>query len=291
VLAGLVGFALGLVLATAPLFAKPRETYVVGAKNFSEQFILAELIGERLEGRGFAVERRDGLGSAVIYRALAAGEIDAYVDYSGTLWANVLGRRDVVPRERMLRELTAELRRRDGVVVLGPLGFENAYVLAMQRRRAEALGVGSIADLAARAPGLALGADLEFLSRPEWAGLRDAYGLRFRAERSYNPTFMYRALQSGEANVISAFSSDGRMAAQDLVSLADPKGAVPAYDAVVLVSPRRADDAALREALTPLLGRIDVERMRQANLMVDRDADKKSPAEAAKWLAETVGLR
>ena len=291
VLVGVAGFVIGLALAVAPLLAQPRETYVIGAKNFSEQFILAELIGERLQRAGHSVERRDGLGSAVVYRALAAGEIDAYVDYSGTLWANVLGRKDIVPRERMLRELTAELKRRDRVVVLGPLGFENAYVLAMQRRRAEALGVRSIADLAAAAPRLTLGTDLEFLSRPEWAGLRDAYGLRFRAERSYNPTFMYRALQSGEADVISAFSSDGRMAAQDLVALADPRGAVPAYDAVVLVSPRRAGDPALREALTPLLGRIDVERMRRANLMVDRDRDKRSPAEAADWLARAAALR
>ena len=291
ILIGLAGFAIGLALAVAPLLAGKRETYVIGAKNFSEQFILAELMGERLEEEGASVRRRDGLGSAVVFRALAAGEIDAYVDYSGTLWANVMGRRDTVPRERMLREITAELRERHGVVVLGPLGFENAYVLAMKADRARAEGIASIADLSARAPAMTLGSDLEFLSRPEWAGLRDAYGLRFRAERSYNPTFMYRALESGEADVISAFSSDGRMAAQRLVALEDPKQAVPSYDAVILISPRRADDPVLRRALEPLLGRIRVEQMRQANLMVDRDRDKATPAQAAKWLGEAAGLR
>jgi osmoprotectant transport system permease protein len=290
VLIGLAGFALGLLVVTAPLFAARRETYVIGAKNFSEQFILAEVMADRLQSRGLAVRRRDGLGSAVIYRALASGEIDAYVDYSGTLWANVLGRRDAVARKEMLRVLTGELKRRDGVVVLGPVGFENAYVLAMKADRARELGIRSISDLQATAPSMTLGGDLEFLSRPEWRALRDAYGLRFASERSYNPTFMYRALESGEAGVISAFSSDGRMAAQRLVALSDPKGAVPSYDAVVLISPRRAGDRQLRLALEPLIGRIRVEQMRRANLMVDRDDDKRTPAEAARWLERATGL-
>ena len=135
-----------------------------------------------------------------------------------------------------LAQLKAELGRRYGVELLGPLGFENAYALAMKGDQARALGVASLSDLSAQAPRLTLGADLEFLSRPEWAAIRRAYGLSFKAERSYNPTFMYRALQSGQADVISAFSSDGRIAADRLTVLADPKGAIPAYDAIVLVS-------------------------------------------------------
>jgi osmoprotectant transport system substrate-binding protein/osmoprotectant transport system permease protein len=285
ILAGCTGLALGALAGIWPLLATPTARYVVGAKNFSEQFILAELVGARLKQAGTSVARRDGLGSAIVYRALSAGEIDVYVDYSGTLWTNVLGRQDTPPREAMLAELTRLVRERDGVTVLGSLGFENAYALAMKGDRASALGIRSIADLAPRAPDLVLGSDLEFLSRPEWAALRSAYGLAFKAERSFNPTFMYRALESGEADVISAFSSDGRIAAQKLVVLSDPKGAIPAYDAVVLLSPRRAEDETLRQALLPLVGAIDVEAMRQANLMVDRDANKVSATEAAAWLA------
>ena len=116
----------------------------IGAKNFSEQYILAELIGERLEARGRDdVERKDDLGSAIAYRALASGEIDVYVDYSGTLWTNVLERSDVPPREGAARARHAGWRERDGVLVLGSLGFENAYALAMRRERAAALGVTS----------------------------------------------------------------------------------------------------------------------------------------------------
>src|SRR6266487_2438278 len=136
---GLTGLALGTAAALLPLFAGAGKTYVIGAKNFSEQFILSELISERLEREGLSVRHKDGLGSAVAFRALASGDIDCYVDYSGTLWTNVLERRDSPPRETMLAELSRDLKQRYGVILLGALGFENAYALAMQADRAAAL--------------------------------------------------------------------------------------------------------------------------------------------------------
>jgi osmoprotectant transport system permease protein len=286
---GAAGLLIGVAAAVAPLAGLGKAgAYTVGAKNFSEQYILAELMADRLEATGAQVRRKEDLGSAVAYRALAAGELDAYVDYSGTLWTNVLNRKDNPGRAEVLRQLTAELKRRDGVVVLGSLGFENAYALTMRPDRAKALGVASIADLARVAPTLTLGSDLEFLSRPEWKAVEGAYGLRFKAKRSYQPTFMYRALMGGEADVISAFSSDGRIAADKLVILADPKAAIPPYDAVVLISPRRADDRRLRGALQPLIGKISVQAMQAANYSVDRDRGKASPAEAARALARQI---
>jgi osmoprotectant transport system permease protein len=285
VLSGAAGLVLGALLALSPLFVTvsgPR--YVLGAKNFSEQFILAELMADRLRSAGAHVDTREGLGSAVIFRALAAGDIDAYVDYSGTLWTNVLNRRDIPNREAMLGALKTELKARYGVTLLGPLGFENAYALAMKSGAAQRLGVRTLEDLAPVSPKLKLGADLEFLSRPEWAAIRRAYGLNFKGQRAYNPTFMYRALESGEADVISAFSSDGRIAADHLSILSDPKGAVPSYDAVILISPRRVNDGRLRAALQPLVGAIPVAEMQKANLSVDRDKAKATPAQAARAL-------
>jgi osmoprotectant transport system permease protein len=283
----------GLSLALAPLAvsAGRAPAYVIGAKTFAEQYILAELMGMRLEKAGARVELRQDLGSVIAFRALAANDLDAYVDYSGTLWTTVLGHTDTPPRQVLLDRMTRELRARYGVVVLGPLGFENAYALAMRRDAAARLGVASIADLAPHAPQLSLGSDLEFLSRPEWRALKSAYGLHFKAERSYQPTFMYRAVAGGEADVISAFSSDGRIAADDLVTLTDPKGAIPPYDAVILISPKRAGDARLRQALLPLIGRISVATMRAANLTVDRDKDKLTPAQAAQVLGRGIGSR
>jgi osmoprotectant transport system permease protein len=279
--------AVGTVAAAFAALGPAPAAYAIGAKNFSEQFILADVMAQRLAATGHEVTRKDGLGSAVIFRALAGNDIDVYVDYSGTLWTNVLARRDSPPRETMLAELTRELAERYGVTVLGALGFENAYALAMRRDRAT--GIATIADLAPRAPRLTLGADLEFLSRPEWTALKGAYGLAFAQEKSFNPTFMYRALLDGSADVISAFSSDGRIAADNLVVLADDRHAIPAYDAVILVSPRRRDDAVLRHALMPLVGAIGVARMREANYMVDRDTDKATVATAAQFLAAGIG--
>lgn len=225
VIAGLAGIVVGAGVALAPLATFGQHAaYTVGAKNFSEQYILAELMASHLERTGARVSRKEDLGSAVAYRALAAGEIDVYVDYSGTLWTNVLGRTDNPGRKAVLDQLTAELKRRDGVLVLGSLGFENAYAFVMRPDRARALGVASLADLARQAPRLKLGSDLEFLSRPEWRAVDAAYGFTFRSERAYQPTFMYRALSAGDADVISAFSSDGRIAADRLVVLTDPKG-------------------------------------------------------------------
>ncbi|MFL6846712.1 MAG: ABC transporter permease/substrate-binding protein [Allosphingosinicella sp.] len=282
---GLGLIAAALVLATfQPGRASPERTVVIGAKNFSEQYILAAAMADRLEAAGYRTELREDLGSAVAYRAVAAGDIDVYVDYTGTLWTNVLGRKDIPPAPVLRAELGAALARRDGVRVLGTLGFENAYALAMRKSRAGQLGVSTIADLARAAPKLRLASDIEFLSRPEWRSVQGAYGLSFAEQRSYSPTFMYRAIADGSADVISAFSSDGRVAALDLVTLGDPKGALPSYEAVILVSPRRAHDEAFLAALRPLVDSIPIERMRQANLMVDRDVDKQSPEAAARWL-------
>ncbi len=290
---GFGALVVGVLLAAAPMLvaaAKP-PGYVIGAKNFSEQYILSDLMADRLEQTGARVSQKNDLGSVIAFRALAANEIDAYVDYSGTLWTTVLGRKDTPPRAVLLAELGRELKAKYGVILLGPLGFENAYALAMKRTEAEKLGVKSIADLTPHAPDLTLGSDLEFLSRIEWHGLQSAYGLRFKAERQFQPTFMYKAITGGEADVISAFSSDGRIAADDLVVLTDPKGAIPPYDAVVLIAPKRASDGRLIGALKPLIGKITVEAMRRANLSVDRDQDKRSPAAAARDLAQISGLK
>ncbi|MBC7521666.1 MAG: ABC transporter permease, partial [Sandarakinorhabdus sp.] len=280
-LLALIGGVIGWESSARPAATAGRPV-VVGAKNFAEQYILAELIANRLRTQGIPVVVRSGLGSAVAFRALAAGDIDVYVDYSGTLWDNALGRKQAAPRGQMLAELRRELPRQYRVTVAAALGFENAYALAMPRAAAARLGIASLADLAARAPGLRMATDIEFQSRPEWRSLQTVYGLSFARLTAYTPTLMVRALASGEADVITAFSSDGRIAADDLVLLSDPRGGLPAYDALLLVGPRRPDLAA---KLATLNGAIPVATMRAANWQVDRDTDKQTPAQAATWLA------
>ena len=281
--------ALGLAAAIVPTLLPRQPVVTIGAKNFSEQYILARLIGRRLEAAGYRVSYKEGLGSAVAFSALAAGDVDVYVDYSGTIWNNAMKRADNPPRAAMLAEVGRWARADHGVGLVGSLGFENAYAIAMRGADAKRLGVSSIADLSRVAPDLVLGTDIEFLERPEWRAIRDAYGLRFKTQRAYSPSFMYRALASGQADAISAFSSDGRIAADRLAVLADPRRAIPNYDAILLVSPAHAGDARFLAALRPLVGAIPVAAMREANYQVDRDVDKQTPGAAADWLAKRIG--
>ena len=288
---GLSVLLLGIGAAAWPRMGAAHSNYVIGAKNFSEQYILSGLMADQLQRRGAQVTRKVGLGSVIAFRALAAGDLDAYVDYSGTIWANIMKRSDNPERGQLLRELSSWLERERNVQVLGQLGFENAYALAMRRDRAQALGIRSIADLARHGHTLQIGGDFEFFARPEWEALEKQYGLAFAGRRQYQSTFMYKAVVSGEVDVISAFSSDGRIASSDLVVLDDPRHAIPPYDALLLIAGKRAHDTLLRAALTPLIDAIPIERMREANMLVDRSEHKLSPAEAANWLAQQAKLR
>ena len=213
---------------------------MVGAKTFTEQYVLSALIKQRLQAAGLAATSREGLGSNVIFDALAGNDIDVYVDYSGTLWANQFHHNDIKPREALLAELKTTLAAQN-ITLLGQLGFENAYALVMPRKRAEQLNIRTVADLASRAPAMSIAADYEFFSRPEWAGLRKNYGLSFRAQRQMQPDFMYAAVASGEVDVIAGYTSDGLIAKYDLVVLDDVKHAIPPYDAMVLLAPKRAE--------------------------------------------------
>ena len=186
----------------------------------------------------------------------------------------------------MLDEMATWLKTTYGIRYMGPLGFENAYAFAMRADEAKRLGIRSLADLAAYAPRLKIGGDYEFFGRPEWTAVAKAYGLSFAVKRQYQSNFMYRAVADGDVDVISAFSSDGRIAQYGLTLLTDPKHALPPYDAVLLVSPAHANDRKTIDALRPLLGKIDLKTMQRANLMVDRDSDKRSPQEAARWISE-----
>jgi osmoprotectant transport system permease protein len=285
---GGIGIAALVAATLVPTMGRSTATYVVGAKTFAEQYVLSSLIVQRLKAQGLSATRREGLGSNVVFDALAANDIDVYVDYSGTLWVNQFHQSDIKPREELLADLKGILAKQN-ITLFGELGFENAYALVMPRKRAEALHIRSIADLAPHAATLSIAGDYEFFSRPEWTSLRQAYGLSFRMQRQMQPDFMYAAVASGEVDVIAGYTSDGLIAKYDLVTLDDPKHAIPPYDAILLLAPKRANDTALQNALRPLLGKIDIAAMRQANLRASGNDADSSPDVVARWLWEKVG--
>jgi osmoprotectant transport system permease protein len=187
-------------------------------------------------------------------------------------------------RRKMLEEIEVYLRSEHGVTLVAELGFDNSYALAMRRSRAHELQVRGITELARVSGRLSIGADYEFLSRPEWRALERDYGIAFREQRSMDPSLMYQALAEGAVDVISAFSSDGRITAYDLVLLDDELGSLPPYDALLLAGPRLADrHPEVLEALAGLEHAVSVEQMRTMNLAVD--IEQKPPAEVAQEFA------
>jgi osmoprotectant transport system permease protein len=284
---GLVGIAALVAVTLVPSLMRGKSSYIVGAKTFTEQYVLSSLIAQRIQASGLSATTREGLGSSVIFDALASDDIDVYVDYSGTLWVNQFHHPGTEPRTQLLDDLKATLAQKN-ITLFGTLGFENAYALVMPKKRADELNIHSIADLASHAGTMSIAGDYEIFSRPEWAGIQKAYGLKFRQQRQMQPDFMYAAVASGEVDVIAGYTSDGLIAKYDLTVLDDPKHAIPPYDAVVLLSPRRANDQALRSALQPLLGKIDIKTMREANLRASGNDATSSPAAVARWLWDKI---
>jgi osmoprotectant transport system permease protein len=289
---GLVGASLAALLAlaaytaasfAAPLAAGAPPPIAIGSKSFTEQYVLSEILARHLAHElGVSTRAVQSLGSTVAFDALRSGDLDVYVDYSGTIFATIMKRETPRgSRAAVLAEVTRFLADEHGIRVVGPLGFENSYALAMRAAHARELGVRRIGDLAPLAPGLEIGGDYEFFQREEWAALERRYRLAFRARRSMDPALMYQALAAGEVDVISAFSTDGRIDAYDLALLEDDRGVIPPYDALVLASARLARERPeVIAALAGLVGRIDAASMRRMNLAVDRDG--RLPAEVAR---------
>ncbi len=285
--AGLLFILLATLILQIPT-AKGSAAVVVGAKPYTEQYVLAEALTQRLTQAGLRAENLSSMGSMILFDALTAGHVDCYVDYSGTVWANVMKRQDLPPRADLLEQMKTWLQREHQVLVLGALGFENNYALAVPRLKAEALQLASVQDLSRHAPQMTIGSDLEFFVRPEWTALREAYRLDFREQRTFDPSLMYAAAREGVVDVISAYTTDGRIIDYDLVALADPLQALPPYDAVLVLSPAAARRGELVSALEGFVGSIDDGTMRAANKRVDVDGE--SPAQAARFLLEAIAL-
>jgi osmoprotectant transport system permease protein len=282
---GLVGMALALLVA---LYAGAGASVVcdwigtaarpitIGAKTFTEQYVLSEILAAEIV-RTTARPTRivASLGSTVAFDALAAGALDLYVDYTGTIWATIMKRTDVPPDPAIvLAEVGRYLTDTHGIVMVAALGFENAYALAMRDEAAGRLGITTISDLTPHAPSLVMAGDYEFFSRPEWTALTRTYDLRFQDRRSMDASLMYAALASAQVDVISAFSTDGRIAALGLTVLTDDRHVIPPYDAVLLASARLAREAPdVLAALRPLGGALGADTMRHLNAAVDQDGE------------------
>ncbi len=264
------------------------QTIVVGSKTFTEQYILSELIEQRLVDYGATVKTIQNMGSTILFDALRNNTVDVYVDYTGTIWTTIMAQDQAIERTAMSIEVAHYLRKEHNILLVAALGFENAYCFAMRRDRMAGLGLRSIADLTEHAAELTVGGDTEFFARPEWVNVRDAYRLGAIATRGMDSTFMYQAVRDKEVDVIGAYTTDGRITAFDLVVLDDPKAAFPPYDAIVLLSPKAAQNSELVTVLAALTNKVSDDMMREANRLVD--IERQSPQSASEFLYREIGF-
>jgi len=280
----IVGFGVVLVVGLYPpvarVFSAPPT--VVASAPFTEQYILSDVMKGNLEAVGLTVDQRQGMGETIQFYALMHNQIDCCINYTGNIWVTLMHKKHVADPKTTYNETVRFMKEKYDVECLGKLGFENAYVLAMRDDHARKLGIESIDDLKRHSRKLIIAGDEQFFDRPEWRWVRDQYGLHFREIKQMDPGLIYGAIQDDQVQVICAYSSDGRIEANKLRLLKDPRKVLPSYDAVLLLSRKGSQNAKLREALLPLIERVTQERMERANLRVD--VDEESPRLAAREL-------
>ena len=242
----------------------------VGSKSFTESYILGEIVADVIERAGEArVERRLGLGgTGITYRAVASGDIDLYVEYTGTLTQAILEDPSATTLEEIRRGLAG-----DGLTVGAPLGFNNTYALAVRREMADRLQLRSISDLA-RHPELEAAFSSGFTDREDgWPGLKRRYGLELARVRVMEHALTYEALAAGEVDVIDIYSTDGKLERLDLAILDDDRRFFPDYQAVLLVREDFIErfPRTWRALQAELEGRLDERRMAHLNAMADLD--------------------
>jgi osmoprotectant transport system substrate-binding protein len=288
-----------LAIASAASFlltgcAPPRPDHpVIGAKNFTEQVVLGELLAQEIEAKSnLKVERRFYLaGSYICHQALIAGRIDAYVEYTGTALIAVLKQPVDRDPQRVLDLVRRIYRARYNVAVAQPLGFENTFAMVIRGGDARALHLTSLSQASRYTPNWRLGAGYEFEQRPDGlAGLSAAYGLKFAAApRTMDLGLLYRALNARQVDMIAANSTDGPIQALGLIALEDDRHYFPPYQAVPLV---RAEALArwpqIQDALDALAGKITADDMRAMNEAID--GEHRDPAQVVQEFRVRKGL-
>jgi len=264
----------GGALALAGCRGARANTVVVGSKNFTEQFLLGELLAQQIEAHTpLRVDRRLNLGGTfVCHQALVAGQLDLYVEYTGTALTAILAAPASSDPPAVYRAVRDSYRSRFGLEVGAPLGFNNTFAIVVRGGDAQQLRLRAISDLAHVAPRWRAGFGYEFMERSDgYRGLAQAYGLQFGTDpRIMDLGLLYRALAERQVDVVAGNSTDGLIAALDMVVLEDDRHYFPPYQAVTVVRAetlRRHPD--LQAALDALGGLISDDEMRRMNYAVD----------------------
>lgn len=265
---------LAIVLMAVSGCGQKHKKIVVGSKFFTEQVVLAELLAQHIEARaGIPVERKTNLGGTLlVQKAMLAGELDLYVEYTGTALTAVLNEKPNGDSNSVYERVKKEYAERFGLEVTEPLGFENTFAMVIRGEDAKKYNLQKLSDVTALVPKWRAGVGYEFLERPDgFTGLCERYGWKFREKpRVMDLGLIYRALADHQVDVVAGNSTDGLISALGLVALEDDRHYFPPYDAAPIVRKAALERfPALRGALAELAGKVSVEDIRKMNYAVD----------------------
>lgn len=291
VLLMLLGLALGVI--SSAFSAYQQQTLVVASKNFTEQFILAELISQLIEANSnIKVIRKFNLGTtAICHQAMLKGEIDIYPEYTGTAYLTVLKKSySPLSADALWQKVKNEYQKKFSIIWLKPFGFENSQALAITSSFSKKNNVYSISDLVPQAEKLTVGALPEFLSREDgMPKLKSVYGLVFSSIKALDSGLLYQAIANKKVGAIMAFSTDGRIPLYKLQILKDDLNAFPSYYAAPLIRASVAKEfPQITKILIPVLGKLNNEMIQQLNYSVD--IKKKSPKKVVREFLITNNL-
>jgi osmoprotectant transport system permease protein len=259
--------------------SETRTSVRVGSKDFTESVLLAEIVAQLLEARGLQVERKFELGGNLAHDALVSGQIDCYPEYTGTAFAAILHHPPITDPRAVYEQVKREYAENFEVETSAPLGFSNDFAILVRGEDARRFGLKTISDAARLAQIWRAGFGQDFMSRADgYAGFVQAYGLKFADRpREMDLSLTYRALASKQVDLIAGNSTDGLIAALDLVQLEDDRRYFPPYEAVILIRKDvLTESPAVADVLARLKGAISTDEMRRLNYEVDgKGRDKK----------------
>ncbi len=256
---------------------------VVGSKDFTESVILAEILAQALEHQGISVERKFELGGNLAHDGLLSNQIDVYPEYTGTAFTAILKHQPLTDQTEVYNQTKREYAGKFNLAVSPPLGFSNDFAILVRGEAARRLNLKTISDAVPNAKNWQAGFGQDFMSRADgYSGFRQAYNLNFTKQpREMDLSLTYRALASGELDLIAGNSTDGLIAKLDLFQLADDKRYFPPYQAVFIA--RQQILESLNGTFEKLKDAISIEGMRQLNYEVD--GNKRTPKDvASEWL-------
>ena len=271
---------------------KDPNTIRIGSKQFTEQLVLGNMLGEMIEkNTNIKIESHLGAGGTqVLFSAMEKGDLDAYIDYTGTAYVDILKHDPISDEQEVYDTTKEELAKKYDVALLAAAPFSNTYTLAVDPAVAQAYNLHTMSDLSQVASSLKAGTTLEFLNRQDGLrGVQNEYGFTFKDAKGIDGATRYVALSSGDVQVVDAFSTDGLLKKYNLTVLADDKGFFPPYYGVPLVRQETIEEhPELQDVINRMMATLDTDTMRELNYQVD--VEHKSPKEVAHDFLVAKGL-